>query len=69
MDDHVYKVIEIVGTSKDGIEPAIRNALTRASASVKQMRWFEVAETRGDLRDGQVQYWQVRLKIGFTLNG
>jgi flavin-binding protein dodecin len=67
MAEHVYKKIEIVGSSPDGVEAAVRNALSRASKTVRNMRWFEVIETRGYIEDGKVDHWQVTLKIGFTL--
>jgi flavin-binding protein dodecin len=67
MAEHVYKKIEIVGSSPNGFEEAIQNAMTRASASIRNMRWFEVAETRGYIEDGKIGHWQVTLKIGFTL--
>ena len=68
MSDHVYKQIELVGSSKNGIEDAVQNALARASKTVRNMRWFEVTETRGHIVDGKVDHWQVSLKIGFTLD-
>ena len=67
MDEHVYKKIEIVGSSPNGTEEAVRNALSRASKTVRNMRWFEVTETRGYIDDGKIAHWQVTLKIGFTL--
>ncbi len=68
MSDHVYKKIEIVGSSTTGSDDAIRNALARAKKSVHNMDWFEVAETRGHIVDGEVSHWQVTLKIGFRLD-
>jgi len=67
MPHHVYKKIEIVGSSQKGFEEAVRNALARAKKTVRNMRWFEVIETRGYIDDGKVGEWQVTLKIGFTL--
>ena len=67
MSDHVYKKIEVVGSSPNGFEEAIKNALARAEKTVRNMRWFEVAETRGYVENGKVGHWQVTLKIGFTL--
>ena len=67
MAEHVYKKIEIVGSSPNGMEEAVHNALARASKTIRNMRWFEVTETRGYLEDGKVEHWQVTLKIGFTL--
>ncbi|QDV85954.1 dodecin [Planctomycetes bacterium TBK1r] len=69
MSDHVYKKIEIVGTSTRSIEEAVENAIDRASKSVHGMRWFEILETRGNINDGKVDHWQVTVKIGFTLDG
>jgi flavin-binding protein dodecin len=67
MAEHTYKKIELVGSSPKGFEEAIRNALERARKTVRNMRWFEVIETRGYIEDGKVDHWQVTLKIGFTL--
>jgi flavin-binding protein dodecin len=67
MPNHVYKKIEVVGSSPSGFEDAIKNALERAEKTVRNMRWFEVTETRGYIEDGKVGHWQVTLKIGFTL--
>jgi flavin-binding protein dodecin len=68
MADHIYKKIELVGSSSDGIEAAVKNALTRAGKTVRNMRWFEVTETRGYIDNGKVDHWQVTLKVGFTLD-
>jgi flavin-binding protein dodecin len=67
MPEHVYKKIEVVGSSPDGVEEAVKNALARAAKTVRNMRWFEIAETRGCIEEGKVNQWQVTLKIGFTL--
>jgi flavin-binding protein dodecin len=67
MAEHVYKKIEIVGSSPNGMENAVHNALLRASKTIRNMRWFEVTETRGYIDDGKIEHWQVTLKIGFTL--
>ena len=67
MHDHVYKVIELVGTSDTSIEDAIQTAITRASNSMRNLRWFEVTQTRGHIAGGKVQHYQVMLKVGFTL--
>jgi dodecin len=67
MSDHIYKKIELVGSSPNGFEAAVQNALTRARETVRNMRWFEVTATRGYIEDGNVAHWQVTLKIGFTL--
>jgi flavin-binding protein dodecin len=69
MAEHVYKKIEIVGSSPNGMEEAVRNALARASKTIRNMRWFEVIETRGYIDEGKIEHWQVTLKIGFTLEG
>jgi hypothetical protein len=69
MSDHIYKKIELVGSSPNGFEEAVKNALTRAEKTVRNMRWFEVAETRGYIENGKIGHWQVTLKIGFTLEG
>ncbi len=67
MSDHIYKKIELIGSSPNGFEEAVKNALARAKKTVRNMRWFEVTETRGYIDDGKVGHWQVTLKIGFTL--
>lgn len=67
MSDHIYKKIELVGSSRDGIEDAVRNALARAEKTIRNMRWFEVIETRGHIVEGRVDHWQVTIKVGFTL--
>ncbi len=67
MSDHVYKHIELTGSSADGIEQAISNAIAKAGRTIKNMRWFEVTETRGHIEDGKVAHWQVTLKVGFTI--
>jgi flavin-binding protein dodecin len=67
MKDHTYKLIELVGTSSIGIEDAVNNALQRAGQTVKNMRWFEVMETRGQIENNKVAHWQITLKIGFTI--
>ncbi len=67
MSDHVYKHIEITGTSSTTMEDAIKNAVARAAKTVKNMRWFVVIDSRGTIEDGQVDRWQVTVKIGFTL--
>ena len=67
MADHVYKKIEITGTSTTSIEEAVQNAIARSAKTVHQMRWFEVTEIRGDIKEGKIGHWQVTTKIGFTL--
>ncbi|HZX51795.1 dodecin [Pseudomonas sp. XK-1] len=67
-DHHVYKKIEVVGSSKTGIEDAIENALAECAKSVRNMDWFEVVDTRGHIVDGKVGHYQVTLKVGFRLS-
>jgi flavin-binding protein dodecin len=67
MADHTYVVNEIVGTSTEGTDQAIRNAIDRASRTLRNLDWFEVVETRGVIQDGQVGYYQVTLKVGFRM--
>jgi flavin-binding protein dodecin len=67
MSNHIYRVIEIVGTSPDGIDAAIRNSLARAAETMRLLDWFEVQSVRGDLRNGAVAHFQVTLKVGFRL--
>jgi flavin-binding protein dodecin len=69
MSDNIYKVIEIVGSSPTSIEDAIGGAIARAAATLHDIRWFEVVETRGHVEGGKVAHFQVTLKIGFTLDG
>ena len=69
MSDHVYKHIELTGSSAKSIEDAIQNAITRASQSIHNMRWFQVRDTRGHIDNGEVSHWQVTLEVGFTLDG
>lgn len=67
MEDHVYKLVELTGTSKTSIEDAIKNAIQRAGKTLKHLSWFQVVETRGSLADGKIQQWQVTLKVGFSI--
>jgi flavin-binding protein dodecin len=67
MSDHVYKLLELTGSSTTGIEDAVQRAVTKAHETVRNIQWFEVTETRGHVRDGKVAHWQVTLKVGFTL--
>lgn len=67
MSDHVYRVSEIVGSSTDGIDQAIRNAVTRASETLRNLDWFEVVSIRGHLNEGQIEHTQVTIKVGFRL--
>ena len=68
MSNHVYKTIELVGSSPNSSDDAVRAAITRASATIHNLRWFQVVETRGHLEDGKIGHWQVTLKVGFTLD-
>lgn len=67
MNDHVYKIIEITGTSNLSSDDAVNNALSRAGKSIDKLRWFEVIETRGTINDEKVDIWQVTIKLGFTM--
>jgi dodecin len=67
MSDHIYKKIELTGSSPVSIQAAIENAINKASKTIHDMRWFEVVETRGHIADGKVAHWQVTIKIGFSL--
>ena len=67
MSDHVYKKIELTGSSGEGIQQAIENAVAKAGQTVKNMRWSEVVETRGHIENGEIAHWQVTIKIGFTI--
>ena len=69
MPDHVYKTIELVGSSTRGMEDAVQKAIAKAAETVRNMRWFEVLDTRGHIEAGKVAHWQVTLKLGFTLEG
>lgn len=68
MSDHVYKIIELTGTSTKSIEAAVNNALKRASETLHGLRWFEMKEVRGDIDQSAVKHWQVTIKVGFTLD-
>ena len=68
MPDHIYKKIEIVGSSPNSLQEAVENAVAKAAETVHNMRWFEVVETRGQLAEGKIAHWQVTVKIGFTLD-
>jgi len=67
--DNIYRIAEIVGTSPSGVDDAIRNAVSRANQTLRNIDWFEMTEVRGHLADGQVADWQVTVKIGFRLDG
>ncbi|MEC4748079.1 dodecin [Methylomicrobium sp. Wu6] len=68
MSDHIYKKIELTGSSTVGLQDAIENAVARASKTIQNMRWFEVVETRGQIENGKIAHWQVTIKVGFALN-
>jgi flavin-binding protein dodecin len=68
MDEHVYKSIELTGSSKVSIEDAVKNAIAKAAKSIHNMRWFQVVDSRGYIEEKNVSYWQVTLKIGFTVD-
>jgi len=68
MTNHVYKHIELTGTSSSGIEDAVQSAIIRASKTVRNMRWVEVVDTRGHVENSKVSQWQVTVKVGFTLD-
>jgi flavin-binding protein dodecin len=67
MSDHIYKKIELVGSSPNGIEDAVNNAIDRASKTIRNMGWFELSEVRGHIVHNKVEHWQVTVKVGFTL--
>lgn len=67
MSNHVYKTIELTGSSPVSMEDAVSGAVAKAHETVRNMQWFEVVETRGHIQDGKVAHWQVTVKIGFTL--
>ena len=68
MTEHIYKKKELTGSSTVGVQEAIENAVNKASQTIRDMRWFEVIETRGHIADGKVAHWQVTIKIGFALS-
>ena len=68
MSNHVYKVIELVGSSHVSSDDAVQKAIARAALTVHNLRWFQVMETRGHLEDGKIGHWQVTVKVGFTLD-
>lgn len=67
MSEHTYKLLELVGSSTQGSDDAIRNAIAKAGESVRNMDWFQVTETRGHIADGKIAHWQVTLKVGFRV--
>jgi flavin-binding protein dodecin len=68
MSQHIYKTTELVGSSTVGVEDAVRKAIAKAAGTLRNLRWFEVTETRGHIEGAKVAHWQVTLKIGFTLD-
>lgn len=66
-DDNVYKILELAGSSTKSIDDAVQTAISKASATVRKIRWFEVTQVRGHVEDGKVGHYQVLLKVGFTL--
>ncbi len=68
MSEHTYKMMELVGSSHTSIEAAVQNAIAKAEINESKMRWFEVMETRGHIENGTIAHWQVRVKIGATLD-
>lgn len=69
MNEHVYKSVELTGSSTTSSDDAVRTAIERASATMRNIRWFEVMETRGHVEKGKIGHWQVTVKVGFTLEG
>ena len=67
MSDHVYKHIELTGSSAKGMQDAIENAISRASKTLRGMHWFTVTDTRGHIENGKIAHWQVTINVGFTL--
>ena len=67
MSSHIYRMVEVVGTSPDGVDDAISNGITRASRTIRNLDWFQVTEIRGHLQEGQIADWQVSMKVGFRL--
>jgi len=66
--NHVYKTIELTGSSSQSLEQAINNAVAKASKTLHNLRWFQVTDTRGEIEGGKVAHWQVTMKVGFTLD-
>ncbi|MFE9612151.1 dodecin [Streptomyces sp. NPDC006012] len=69
MSNHTYRVTEIVGTSQEGIDQAIRNGIARAGQTLRNLDWFEVTQVRGQIENGRIEYYQVGLKVGFRIEG
>jgi flavin-binding protein dodecin len=68
VSEHVYKTVELTGSSPQGVQQAVENALARAGETVRNMRWFEVTQVRGHIEDAKIAHWQVTMKVGFTLD-
>jgi flavin-binding protein dodecin len=68
MSEHVYKMLELTGSSPTSIEDAVKNAVTKAAKTVRRMQWFQILETRGHIENNTVSHWQVTVKVGFTLD-
>ena len=68
-DDHIYRVIELAGTSDKSIEDAVSSAIARANKTIRNLRWFELIQTRGHIENGNIAHFQVTLKVGFTMEG
>jgi flavin-binding protein dodecin len=68
-DDHIYRVIELAGTSDKSIEDAVSTAIARANKTIRNLRWFELIQTRGNIENGKIAHFQVTLKVGFTMEG
>ena len=68
-DDHIYRVIELAGTSDKSIEDAVSSAIARANKTIRNLRWFELIQTRGNIENGKIAHFQVTLKVGFTMEG
>jgi flavin-binding protein dodecin len=69
MSNHTYRVTEIVGTSPEGVDQAVRNGIERATQTLRNLDWFEVTQVRGQIEEGRIAHWQVGLKVGFRLEG
>jgi flavin-binding protein dodecin len=69
MPDHTYRIIEIAGSSETSHADAVKNAIARASKTLRNIRWFEVIQQRGEIEDGKIRHYQVSMKVGFTLEG
>jgi hypothetical protein len=67
MSEHTYKLVELVGSSPKGYQAAVENAVNRAGKTLRNLRWFEVVDTRGHIENGAIAHWQVTVKVGFTL--